>query len=74
MDQVVRDTLLEIIDLLYSQHSSVKCGYQWCRGVLVGGEGVACEHMSICRYNYGVTERLLELKERVQQHPVEVPV
>lgn len=66
MDPIVKNTLLEILDLLHSEHPTTLCGYHWCEGVLLGRQ-TPCEHLRKCRLNREIIEHLGELKADVQR-------
>ncbi len=66
MDPITKKTLLEILDLLHSEHPTPKCGYSWCAAVLdLRMPAFLCEHTKTCRTNHDICERIAELKTDV---------
>ena len=65
-EKIIKQVLLEILDLMRTQVHAPKCGYNRCAAARGAQAPVGCEHVEGCRVHYQLDERIQELKTKVQ--------
>jgi len=65
-DKIIKQLLLEILDLMRTQVHAPRCGFNWCAAARGAEVPAGCDDVQSCRVHFQLDERIQELKTEVQ--------